>query len=225
MKRIPLILLSVFCLLPSVQSAVAVYFQWHTPVTYPLLKAVMIAIPVIVWLKLRSRGVDIRQRAGWKRPGVVRGLWVGVLMGAVVLVGYYAVLRGRIETGGLLAKVRSLGLLEYYWVMAIFVSLFNSLFEEYYWRAFIIGELRAWSRSTLLLCVAGGGGFGLHHLFVTLGLFEWPVVLMCVLGTMVAGAVWSWMRVRGASVIDCYISHVLADLAVLWVGYDLVTKA
>ena len=69
-NRTPLLLLAICCALPSFQTLVAVYWEWHTPVTYPLLKAVMILLPVIVWLRLRRRGVSIRQRAGLSRGAV-----------------------------------------------------------------------------------------------------------------------------------------------------------
>jgi len=125
----------------------------------------------------------------------------------------------------MLAKVESLGLLEHYWIMALFISLLHSLFEEYYWRAFLLSELRSWIPGTLLLCLLSGAVFGLHHIFAMLSLFSWPLVLLCVLGTMFAGGIWSWMRLRGYSIWDCYISHVLADLAVMGIGYHLILRA
>lgn len=224
-KRTSLPLLSVFCLLPSFQTAVSVYWEWHTPVTYPALKGAMLLIPIILWSRLRRSGVDVQGRAGWKKTNMLAGLCVGILMGGIMLVAYHSALRPVIDPAPLLQKIRSLGLVEYYWIMAVFVCLWNSLFEEYYWRAFITGELRAWSESTLFASIVGGGLFGIHHLFLLLPLFEWPLLSLCVLGTMIAGAVWSWMRLRGASILDCYISHILADLSVMWIGYDLVRRA
>jgi hypothetical protein len=47
-------------------------------------------------------------------PGVI----VGVLMSGCVLTAYYGLLRPRIDPALLAVKVRSLGLVEYYWVMS-----------------------------------------------------------------------------------------------------------
>ena len=47
-NRTPLALLAIFCLMPAVQTAVTIYWQWRTVVTYPLLKALMVAIPLTV---------------------------------------------------------------------------------------------------------------------------------------------------------------------------------
>ncbi len=109
--------------------------------------------------------------------------------------------------------------------MAVFISLANSLFEEYYWRAFLVSELRVWLGSAPLVCIVAGVLFGLHHAFAMGPLFDWPVLVLCVGGTMAAGAVWTWMRVRGNSILDCYVSHVLADLAIMWIGWDLLVTA
>ena len=185
----------------------------------------MIAIPIIVWLQVRRGGAPLAERIGWKRTNLRSGLSVGIVMGGVILAGYYGLLRGVIDPGPVLAKVRSLGLVEYYWYMSIFICLGNALFEEYYWRAFLIGELRSYLRSKPVLCIVAGGLFGVHHLFAMLGLFDLPMVLMFVLVTMIAGAVWSAMRCRGASILDCYVSHVLADMAIMWIGYDLLSRA
>lgn len=224
-KTKSLLLLAMLCLLPAFQTAVSIYRQWHTAVTYPVLKVIMIVIPVIVWLKSRRGRINIQERLGLKRTNTLPGLWVGALMSGVILGSYYAVLRPMIDPSLLLVKIRSLGLLEHYWVMALTFSLWNSLFEEYYWRGFIISELQEWPLTMPTLCVLGGVLFGLHHLFVVLPLFEWQLALLCMIAVMAAGGLWSWMRLRGYSILDCFLSHFLADISIMWVGYDLFRKA
>ncbi len=224
-NRTSLLLLAGCCALPSFQTLVSVYWEWQTLISYPVLKGLMLILPVIVWLRLRRRGVDIRQRTGLKKTNLRLGLFMGAAMGGAVLVAYYAVLRPMIDPAPLLQKLESLGMIEYYWIMAIFISLLNSLLEEYYWRAFIVGELHTWLGSTWSVCIVAGLLFGGHHVFALLPVVEWPVLLLGVAGTMIAGGTWAWMRARGSSIFDCYVSHVLADLAAMWCGYDLLSRA
>ena len=70
----------------------------------------------------------------------------------------------------------------------------------------------------------GGNYISSHHIFAMVSLFDWPIVVLCVLATVAAGLVWSRMRLLGYSIWDCYISHVFADLAVMWIGYDLILR-
>jgi len=224
-KKAPLPLLGFICILPTIQTVVAVHWEWNTTVTYPILKGLMVVTPVVVWVALRRTRSEVKDIAGWKRTNFLHGLVLGAAMAGLVLLGYVVIFRHLLDPSFVLAKVRSLGVLEHYWLMALAISLWNSLLEEYYWRAFIIGELRCWLRNTWVLCIAGGMLFGLHHAFALLSICEWPFVVLGALGTMVAGGAWSWMRVRGYSILDCYVSHVLVDLAIMSVGYDLIRQA
>ena len=214
----PLILLVAAGLAPGVQTAVSVYWEWHTAVSYSAFKALMIVVPIAAWVWARRSGREVRDLVGLKRLNLTIALATGALFSAVILTGYYLVLRPMLDPAPILAKARSLGVLEHYWVMAGFISLWHSLFEEYYWRGFIIGELRGWTSRGWVTCVVGGAAFGIHHIFALGALFDWPVVVLATVGTMVAGAIWSWMRLRGYSIWDCYISHILADLSIMWIG-------
>lgn len=224
-RKVPRPLLAAMFLLPAVQTAVAVHWGWHTPITYPAMKVLMIVLPVVVWLALRRSRRQIFDLAGLKRTHLAAGLVMGVAMSAVILAGYYLVLRGRLDPAPIVAKLQELGLTDHYWRMAVFVALGNSLFEEYYWRAFLVGEVRAWTSSPAAVCLICGVLFGLHHVFAMAQIFPAGWVAFFVVGTMVAGGVWSWMRVRGVSIWDCYVSHVLADFSIMWIGWDMISGA
>jgi membrane protease YdiL (CAAX protease family) len=185
----------------------------------------MISLPLVVWWASGYSLTGIRGLFGPARTKLFAGLLLGLLMTAIILGGYYAFLQSRINPAGILSKVQALGILRYYWVMALFISLAHSLFEEYFWRVFILTQLARWIRGTLALSLVAGIIFGIHHIFAMYSLFDWPIVVLCVMGTMAAGFIWSRMRLVGYSIWDCYLSHVFADLAVMWIGYDLLLKA
>ncbi len=224
-KRTSLPLLALFCLLPAIQTAVSVHLQWHTNFTYPAFKLLMVALPITVWWLSGLSLTEVYRVCGCRRTRMLAGLALGLLMAGAIVGAYYGLLRSRIDPTGILSKVRSLELLDYYWVMALFISLAHSLFEEYYWRGFVLSQLGGRISGIWPLSVTAGVVFGIHHTFALLSLFDWPIVALCVLGTMAAGLVWSRMRLLGYSIWDCYISHVFADLAVMWIGYDLILRA
>ncbi|MCY2926005.1 MAG: CPBP family intramembrane metalloprotease [Planctomycetota bacterium] len=217
-------ILSGLCLLPAIQTAVAVHFEFWPEVTYPLLKAAILLAPLIVWkLTGRQRG-ELLADVGLTRPSLWRGLAGGGLFAGVIVGGYFAALAGRIDPGPVAAKAAALGFAEplRYWGAAAFISLGNSAIEEYYWRGFIVSQLRRWIARTGALCLVGGGLFGLHHAFALASSFPPGVVVLGVAGTVAAGGVWTWLRLRGWSLWDLYLCHVLADLAVFYAGWDLI---
>ena len=223
--RLPLFALAVLFLLPAVRTALAVRMEIMPAVLYPLFQVLMIALPIWVWAKRGMSRRDVFESVGLKRTSTLGGVVIGLLMAGTIIAGYYTMFRSIIDPSLVLDKVQSLGLLKWYWVMAVVMSLWNSLYEEYYWRAFLVSELGKWTKSTLIICAIAGSLFGLHHLFVLISLFELPMALLFTFGTAGAGIVWTWMRRRGYSIWDCYISHILADLAIFWIGYDLIQKA
>jgi len=224
-RRLPLILLGAFFLLPGVQTALAVWLGWHTEVTYPALKMLMIAVMLVVWLVRRRSGERWGELLALRPTRLVWGVVIGLAMVAAMLGTYYGGLHRGIDGSHVVAKLKALKMLDHYLAMALVVSLGNALFEELYWRAFLVGELRRWTRKTWLVIFIGGALFGVHHVFALWHIMGGLVLVWCVFSTMLAGGVWAWMRLRGVSIVDCYVSHVMADLAIMWIGHDLVMRA
>ena len=218
-------MLILFCLLPAVEMTVSVHSYWHTWVSYPVFKLLMVAIPAIVWWKYRLSLADVGKIIGLKSTNTLSGWILGAAMFAVIMAAYYGYLYPLIDPATVSKRVHSLDFQKHYWILFVYISLFHSFFEEYYWRGFLLSELRKRIGSTLALCLISGALFGLHHLMATLALFSWPLIVGCTLGTAAAGVVWSWMRLRGYSIFDLYVSHILADLAIMLIGYDLMTRA
>lgn len=217
------LILLLLCVYPACKTLVSVYLEIVPAVTYPLGWAIMLAIPLAVWRGQRLSRRSVFAEVGLKRTTCLPGLVSGGILSAVIVVGYLLFFRQMIDASQIAAKVDSLGIRDRYWVMAIFISFWNSFAEEYYWRAFILGQCRRHTGSPWLLCLSNGALFGLHHILVLLTIVPWNLAIFFTFGTVVAGAVWAWHRVRGDSIFDCYLSHVLADLAVLWAGWDLIT--
>ena len=224
-RKLSLALLAACCLLPAFQTLVAVHLQWLTFISYPALKALMIAVPLIVWLGSRRPRADVFARIGLKRTTLLSGLVAGSLMGGLILGGYYTFLGPLVDPQLLAGKLEGMGLAKYYWVMAVVVSMPNASFEEYYWRGFLQGEMGDRIRSRAGLVIVLGGLFGLHHIFALLFLPDWRIVALGAGITMIAGATWTWMRLRGASLWDVFLAHLMADFAVMWCGWDLLQRA
>jgi membrane protease YdiL (CAAX protease family) len=155
-RRLPLPLLAACCLLPAAQTLLSVYLEIWPFITYPLLKAMILATPVVVWLTFRRpRGVLLAD-LGVKRTNLLRGLASGVFLGGAILLAYYTFMAPMVNPAPIAAKAKSLGILEHYWLMAGFISFWNSLVEEYYWRAFLFDQLRGYTSRKLWLVLLSG---------------------------------------------------------------------
>jgi membrane protease YdiL (CAAX protease family) len=97
----------------------------------------------------------------------------------------------------------------------------HAAFEEYYWRWFVFGELRRAMPWVVALLLANLG-FTLHliiviHIYVP----SWTMTLLCSLGVFVGGSVWGWIYQKSGSLVGPWVSHMLIDFVLMWIGYDL----
>jgi uncharacterized protein len=171
----------------------------------------------------------------WPRPaaptrrGLALGLGAGLALAALMLLLYFAVLRHHHLFGSAPARVRQ-KVVEFgldtpaaFIAFGCFLSVVHSLVEEYYWRWFVFGRLRRLlpAGAALVLSSAAFAAFHLVDLaalfpgrFLTLAL---PLAVCVGLG----GACWCWLYGRSGSLYGPWLCHLVVDVALMTVGYDL----
>jgi membrane protease YdiL (CAAX protease family) len=192
---------------------------------YAVGKTIQFVFPVVWVLAIQ------RRRLAWSRPraaGVGEGFLFGLAVLAAAMGLYYAWLRpaGVLQAAGgeIQEKVAGFGVhgIAAYVALGAFYAVIHSFLEEYYWRWFVFGQLRAlmpWGAAVALSSV----GFMAHHVILLETYFGWsPVTYVFSLSVAVGGAFWAWLYQRSHSLYGPWISHLLIDAAIFAVGYDLV---
>jgi uncharacterized protein len=194
---------------------------------YGLGKGVQFCFPLFwVW------GVE-RRRVWPAKPtlqGLSFGIGFGLAVSAVGLAIYGLVLRDHPLFHGaseaITNKVASFGAdtPARFLAFTAFLAVVHSLLEEYYWRWFVFGKLRAhmpyWG-ANLLSSVA----FMAYHVVLLFPFFTGKFLTLVVplsLGIAVGGAVWAWLYERTGSIYAPWLSHLIIDVAIFAVGYDLI---
>jgi len=216
--------LAFFSLFPFCVTLVAFSFEFAFFVSYPAGKVLMLAIPVIVWMRAGFTRRAALDHAGFHKTTLIPGVVTGVVFGAAIIFAFSFAFRDVLDPAPVARKVTSLGLTDYYLWIALFLSVENSFTEELYFRSFLYGRFKLRFSSSLWVCVVLGFVFGLHHLLTLANFFPLPYALLFFAATVVVGAFWTAMRLMGYSIIDCYISHMLADFAVFWAGWEMIQR-
>jgi membrane protease YdiL (CAAX protease family) len=203
--------------------------QSLTVAVYVVGKIVQFAFPAVYvacteWHSLRPT---------WpSRQGVAVGLAFGLAVGLGALALYY----GWLKHSSLLrdtpekvhAKLRDMHCdsPEKFLALAAFYSVFHSLLEEYYWRWFVFGWLKRHLRvgSAVLLASLA---FMAHHVIVLAVYFPgvmpfFTMALPLGLAVAIGGGVWCWLYHKTGSLYAAWISHLMIDAALMWIGWDLV---
>jgi membrane protease YdiL (CAAX protease family) len=105
----------------------------------------------------------------------------------------------------------------------VFYSIAHSLLEEYYWRWFVFSQLRRLIPLAPAIVVSALG-FTAHHVLVLAHYFGWtsPLTLLFSASVAVGGAFWAWLYERTGSLLGPWLSHLVIDAGIFFIGFKLV---
>ena len=199
-------------------------------VAYCATKVIQFAFPVVwIWLVARENAAGGAPAVPGKTG---RGLILAIVSGLVVLGLVVALWRPIVDASpaferapaAVAEKVGSFGIdsgLKFF-LLAAFYSVIHSFLEEYYWRWFVFGRLRR-ELPFGTAAVVSSLAFTAHHVLVVgyfLGSFGGLTILVSLVVTA-AGLLWAWLYERTGHLAGPWISHALADAALMWVGYQM----
>jgi membrane protease YdiL (CAAX protease family) len=199
-------------------------------IAYGVCKIIQFGFPLLwVWL--------VRRESIRLKPANGLGIGIGLLFGLVVLgamlLGYYGYARRSpylSEAGApLWNKLQGMGVstpLEFL-LLAAFYTVVHSLLEEYYWRWFVFGRLRRWVPLVWAIPVSAAA-FAAHHVIVVGSFLKaehfWTATVALSLCVAAGGAVWAWIYHKSGSLLGPWLSHLLVDAGLMWIGYDLCRR-
>ena len=233
MRSARLALLVVAALLPTFAASLYFVVWAHTPwmrVLYAAAKVVQGALPLIGWWLLR-----MERRPAWAaRPGAaLAGLISGGVIGGAVLLAFAGPLPAWLPLDDAALRIHRL-LGDFgaatplrFLLLALGLSVAHSLFEEYYWRWFLFGQLQLRMPLPAALALAGLA-FASHHWIVVdsfLGGEHRLTTTVLTLMVAVGGVWWGWLFHRQRSLLAPWLSHLLVDGALMAVGWQLVKSA
>lgn len=177
------------------------------------------------------------QRCRFRIPRpTCNSIGAGILMGIAIvgtgLLAYYGVLKesSYLENAPALVteKITEMGLTSptMYILFALFLAVPHSLLEEYYWRWFVFGQTRRITGANVAIIISSLG-FMSHHVIVIHQFLDngWGVTLFFSLCVATGGVLWAWLYNRSRTLYGPWVSHLLVDLGIMYIGYDLATFA
>ena len=221
-RRRALTALALLAPVPSLGAAAAmVWIPGPTGQTvFMAAKAWLLAFPAF-WYLVVEGGAPSRS------PMTRGGLGVGVLSGlaAGAIIALAAMLFGifEMDMGQLAGEVDEMGLdtPRAYLLGALGWTFVNSLMEEYVYRWFVFsqGERIVGRAGAILLSAAV---FTAHHVVALSTYLPWHLTALASLGVFLGGVLWAVLYGRYRSIWPCWVSHIIADIAVFAVGWEVL---
>lgn len=181
----------------------------------------LLAVPLILREPMVDRTRPKRHFASLLPGAVFAGLTVGLLFALIHFTPLGKVLAAN-ETN-IAGRIADLGMAEHFVAFALFLSFIHAAMEEFYWRWFAFGQAKRLMPVGLAHLVAAAG-FASHHVVILSQFF--PLGWALVFGACVAlgGAFWSWQANRYNSLIGPWFSHMIIDLGLMWVGWEVLQR-
>ncbi len=174
-----------------------------------------------VWYLLVEKG-----RPSWSPPrrgGLAIGASSGVVLAVVIAAAAPLVGVAQMDLGPLRAAVRDMGLDSALSFLAGAASwtFLNSLIEEYVYRWFVLRQCETLMNGPAAV-LASAAIFTAHHVIAVSRYLDPMLTVLASAGVFAGGLVWSWLYLRYRSIWPCWLSHVLADVAVFGIGWWLL---
>lgn len=180
----------------------------------------LLCFPALWWWKRESG--RLRWVAPQKRPALV-GAALGVALSASILIGYALFFRTRIDPSALreATGTMGLGLPLPFIAAALYWAFVNSAVEEYVYRWFVLRHLGALIPS-IPAAIASAVIFTAHHVIALAVYLPWPLAALGSFGVFTGGVVWASLYQRYRSVWPCWVSHIIVDIAVFAIGWEMI---
>lgn len=230
-----------------------VYFVWMPgtitgKVAYTGIKVAMLLAPVLIglyyirnveplpafskiprrqWLAtILPQPKNAKPASGYRRSligGVVFGLLTSAFAAALLALPSVG---DALRTSGpqIREQVKAFGVMEYYFLFGLFIAVLHSALEEFFWRGFVYGHLRRLMPIPIAHLLAAVG-FAAHHVVVLNQFFPTGTAWFLGFGVAVGGLVWSLLYQRYGTLLGAWISHLIADVAILIIGWQLMQVA
>lgn len=192
---------------------------FYSGVKFFLLLWPLLAVKGILREPLIDRSREKRHAASLV-PGVLFGLLVvGLLVFLIKGTPLSAVVGDNSER--IAERIRDLGVGDHFLWFALFISFAHAALEEFYWRWFAFGQAKKLMPIGWAYLVAALG-FASHHVVILSQFFPlgWAFALGACVG--IGGAVWSWLYQKYNSLAGAWASHMLIDLGIMWVGWEVL---
>lgn len=101
--------------------------------------------------------------------------------------------------------------------VSLYISLVNSLLEEFLFRGFAFLTLRKFSGRRFAYCFSALT-FAVYHLGMMAAGSIW-ISMLALVGLFIAGCLFNWLDERGGSIITSWLVHMFANFAINTIGF------
>ncbi len=193
-------------------------------IIFSISKVILLLLPVLWFIYIDYGKINLFLP---KKSELLVGSISGLLVFTTIISVYNFVGNNWIDITDVRLKAKEVGINSptIYLFGVIYWSFFNSLIEEYIWRWFVYIKCEQLTSQKIAVFLSAIF-FTLHHIIaLTAYTPDIRMVILGSLGVFTGGVIWSFSYLKFRSLWSGYISHILADLAMAFIGWQLLFTA
>ena len=219
--------LLIVAIAPSIGSLAGLWIWTGTlgSMIYAVCKTLLYGVPAYVaWRTISRKDLLSGWRSGTRLWAILLGTLSGLVIGGGIVMFWFAGFRDTVDTNRLLVVMMESGLNQptRFWLFAAWLTIGNSLLEEFVFRWFVDSRLKILGLPFIIAIPISALIFTIHHVIVLAAFFDPRMVLSGSVGVFIGGLIWSVTLRLCKSVIPGWISHALVDLAIVLVGASIL---
>ncbi|WP_423189875.1 CPBP family intramembrane glutamic endopeptidase [Alkalibacterium sp. f15] len=178
-------------------------------------------VPMGYFLKYKDQYSRLKKLFIPRKSDLIYAFLLGVGVFSVILIAYI-ILKNHIDLSIIRESLTTnIGVTEHNFVyVAIYISLINSLLEEFFFRGFAFLILKE-NTSRLFAYVFSSLLFALYHVGMTSGWFHWSIYLLAMTGLFAGGCIFNFLNEKSENIYPSWLVHMFANFAINTVGFIL----
>ncbi len=155
------------------------------------------------------------------KKAITQSLTLGLICFVIILVGFFVIepffdFSFVIDS---LTNQMGISASNFVWV-ALYISLINSLLEEYFFRGFAFIHFKQYTNRSVAYGMSATF-FALYHVAMMIGWFEWYLLVLLIIGLVIAGLFLNWINEQNESILASWTVHLMGNLAINTIGFWL----
>ena len=191
--------------------------------TYLIKSAIKIILFLIVpftyFLFNKQEFQKIKKLFTPNKKGILTAFLLGVGVFSVILIAYF-LFKNLIDFSGIANQLTSsAGVSANNFVfVAIYISIINSLLEEFFFRGFAFITLKNLT-SRPFAYIFSSALFAFYHFGMTATWFNIGIFILAVLGLFVGGCIFNFLNEKQENIYNSWLVHFFANLAINTIGF------
>lgn len=178
-------------------------------------------VPTLFFVFFKEEAGEFKKLFKGKKEGIKNSFLLGLAIYGVVF-GGFLLTRGIIDYSNVSTSLsEGMGITaENLIYVSLYMSIMNSLLEEYFFRGFGFIALKKHT-SRKFAYVFSSAMFAAYHVGMILDMFHPLVLLIILAGLFVGGCIFSYVNEINENIYPSWIVHMFADFAINTVGFVL----